>query len=110
MIVCIEETTDSRHPETRITTAASVDAAKRWLAGGGGYAWDGAAREDLPPSQQNHHRRLRYAYRMPPGWRMPTKKRIESARGPRPWEDRRSDATVRASIVRRECQEEVPHG
>ncbi len=69
MIVGFERTTDMRHPETVMRKLRNITAARKWIAQGGGYAWPGAADETLPASQQNWHRRFRYAFVMPVGWR-----------------------------------------
>ncbi len=107
MIVGIEQTTDQRHPETRIMRLSSRRHAEKWLTDSGKFAWSGAADKTLPVGQQNFHRRLRSAYVMPSGWRMPSKKRVEEARGSRPWEDRRTHADIVASIAYREKVEEI---
>lgn len=101
MIVGIEQTTDLRFPETRIVRLRTVKAALIWLDVSGGYAWPGAADPRLPVQAQNHHRRLREAYEMPKGWRMPTPQAIRQQRGARPWEDQRKDADIIAAMVRR---------
>lgn len=108
MIVCIEQTTDSRSPQTKVQTMRSEAAARRWLAAGSdSFAFPGAARGDLPLTQQNWHRRIRTAYVMPPHWRLPSANRIAAERGSRPWEDRRSDKDIVASIVWREREAEL---
>jgi len=59
----IEETTDHRHPETKIVKLKSRVAAMKWLrAGTCGFAWPGAANPDLPMDAQNFHRRIRTCY------------------------------------------------
>lgn len=62
MIVGIEQTTDSRSPETVVTRLSSRRAALAWVAQGGNLAWPAAANKDLPGGQQNWHHRLRQAY------------------------------------------------
>jgi len=76
MIIGIEQTTDMDHQETKIIKLRSEKAAIAWIKKGGGFAWPGAAREDIPSIQRNWHQRLRYAYEMPPGFRI-SKKEIE---------------------------------
>jgi hypothetical protein len=83
MIVGIEQTTDGRSPETKIARLAGRERALAWVSAGGGY------------------HRLREAWEMPPGWRMPTRKAIAHVRGSRPWEDRRTDLDIVAALVRR---------
>ena len=72
MIYGIEQTTDSRYPETKIRRFGGKKAALEWAKGGGGFAWDGGARHDIPSQQQNWHHRLRDIYEMPAGWRPPS--------------------------------------
>ena len=74
MIYGIEQTTDSRYPETKIVKFTSRKRALGWAAQGGGFAWEGGARGDIPAQQQNWHHRLRDLYEMPPGWRPPTQR------------------------------------
>lgn len=95
----VEQTTDSRHPETVIVRLHSRKHAAEWTVGGGGFAWPGSASADVPAGQQNWHHRLRVVYEMPAGWRFPTKRQIEAKRGPRPWEDRRGNPDIIAGIV-----------
>lgn len=102
MIVGIEQTTDSRWPETKVVRLVGRKRTLAWVSAGGGYAWSGAADEQIPVQQQNWHHRLREAWEMPPGWRMPTRKAIAHVRGSRPWEDRRSDLDIVAALVRRD--------
>lgn len=72
----IDQTTDLRHPETKVVRLSSRKAALDWLAKKGELAWSGAARHDIPGPQQNFHHRLRSAYEMPPRWRPPSKKAL----------------------------------
>ena len=72
IIYGIEQTTDSRYPETTIVRFTNRKRALEWKAGGGGFAWEGGARGDIPVQQQNWHHRLRDLYEMPTGWRKPT--------------------------------------
>lgn len=74
MIYGVEETTDSRYPETKITKFTSRKAAITWVQKGGGFAWEGGARNDIPVQQQNWHHRLRDIYEIPKGERPPTAK------------------------------------
>lgn len=75
MIYGIEQTTDSRYPETKIWRFRSEPAALNWRdARRIQAAWPGAADPDLPVGQQNFHHRIRRLYRMPKGWRSPGKK------------------------------------
>ena len=101
VIVGIEQTTDTRSPETKIVRLIGRERAIAWVSAGGGHAWPGAADARLPVQQQNHHHRLREAWEMPSGWRMPTRRAIAHVRGPRPWEDRRTDLDIVAALVRR---------
>lgn len=72
MIYGVEQTTDSRYPETVVRKFTSRKAALNWVKDGGGFAWIGGARSDIPVPQQNWHRRLRDLYEMPPAWRPPS--------------------------------------
>ena len=75
MIYGIEQTTDSRYPETVVRKFTSEPAARSWRDGApAGPAWPGAANPDLPITQQNFHERFRTLYCMPKGWRAPTQK------------------------------------
>lgn len=70
----VEQNTDLKCQRTVIRRfGARRKAALDWEAEQLGYAFPGAARSDLPGSQQNWHRRLRNVYEMPPGYRLPTK-------------------------------------
>ena len=62
MIYGIEQTTDVRYPETKVVKFTSRKRALAWVAEDQGFAWSGAARNDIPVSQQNWHRRLRELY------------------------------------------------
>ena len=62
MIYGIEETTDSRFPETKVVKFTSRTRAIAWAKTDQGFAWSGAARNDIPSVQQNWHRRLRAVY------------------------------------------------
>lgn len=66
----IEENTDMKCRQTKVVRLASRRAALAFIARPSEYAFDGAADELLPASQQNWHRRLRTAYEMPAGWRI----------------------------------------
>src|ERR1035437_7818948 len=72
MIYGIEQTTDSRYPETKIVRFTNRKRALEWATGGGGFAWEGGACGDIPVQQQNWHHRLRDLYDLPVGWRKPT--------------------------------------
>lgn len=74
MIYCIEQTTDSRYPETKIVKFSSRKRAFNWVKDSGGPAWAGGARSDIPVQEQNWHARLRNIYEMPVGWRPPARK------------------------------------
>ena len=62
MIYGIEETTDSRFPETKVVKFTSRKRAIAWAKTDQGFAWPGAASEDIPIAQRNWHRRLRDIY------------------------------------------------
>ncbi len=62
MIYGIEETTDMRYPETKVVKFGSRNRAIAWVKDEQGFAWEGAARNDIPSQQQNWHRRLRWIY------------------------------------------------
>jgi hypothetical protein len=85
VIYGIEQTTDSRYPETVIRKFTSKKAALHWAKDSGGFAWAGGARSDIPVPQQNWHSRLRDVYEMPSGWRPPSiteqRKYVERYRG-----------------------------
>lgn len=106
IIVGIEETTDSRHPETRIVRLRSEAAARKWLAQGGGYAWPGAADDSLPPGQQNFHGRLREAYILRPYYRLPGRD-VEARMG---YPHYRPRAAVEADFYRRDAVERIAEG
>ena len=75
MICGIEETTDMNHPETKVVWFTSKVKALQWKQSkSGDYAWSGAADGNLPPTQQNWHRRFRRLYELPKGFRKPTLK------------------------------------
>ena len=99
----VEETTDANHRKTVIKRFSSERSAIRWTREKGvhlSFAWDGAANESLRMTQQNWHRRLRYAFRMPPGWRRPTAKQLRKRfSGDRPWEDNRSTEDLLAIAI-----------
>lgn len=82
MFVGIEETTDSRYPETVIKKFRSERAAVRWMTeeGANGYAWSGAATHDVPGYQQNWHHRLRCVYEIKARYQ-PPKKEVNSIVG-----------------------------
>jgi hypothetical protein len=70
----IEQNTDLKHPETAIRRFRSEREARRWLDEyETRHAFPGAARNDIPPIQQNWHVRLRRVIVTPPGWRFPSK-------------------------------------
>ena len=62
MIYGIEETTDSRFPETKVVKFTSRTRAIAWAKTDQGFAWPGSARDDIPAIQRNWHRRLRVIY------------------------------------------------
>ena len=62
MIYGIEQTTDSRNPETKVLKFTSRKRAIAWAQDIQGFAWSGGARNDIPVPQQNWHRRLRDLY------------------------------------------------
>lgn len=103
MIVGVEETTDMRYPQTKIVHLSSEAAARKWLSGGGGFAWPGAADESIRPSMQNWHRRLRSAYVLPPRFRL-DKREVERLMG---WPRHDSADTVRACMYRRAAVREI---
>lgn len=88
MIYGIEQTTDNRFPETRITQFHSRRRAEAiaWASEPLGYAWPGSANHDLPGPQQNFHSRIRSIYETPAGWRKPSRSelaaRSRARRGP----------------------------
>lgn len=73
MIYGVEQNTDLRCPNTKIVKFTSIKKAKEWRDKNLGYAFPGAANEDLPVTQQNWHHRIRTIYEMPYGWRFPSK-------------------------------------
>ena len=48
MIYGIEETTDMRYPETKVVKFGSRNRAIAWVKDEQGFAWEGAARNDIP--------------------------------------------------------------
>lgn len=74
----IEQNTVMKCPQTVIRAFTSERAAKQWLEEWDSpFAFPGAARNDIPGYQQNWHHRLRTVYRMPAGWRKPSKSQID---------------------------------
>ncbi len=114
MIYGVEQNTDMRHPDTRVYRFTSVRRALAWQnnmnrGGEGVFAFPGAASDGLPVSQQNWHRRFRYLFESPPGWRPPSDARAAEAarRASTPTYPRtRLDAT--AAAIMRECDEITP--
>ncbi len=106
MIVGIEETTDSRYPQTKIAKFRSETAARKWLSRGGGYAWPAAADPTLPVGQQNFHHRLREAYVMPPHFRL-SPKEVEAERS-----HHRPDSLAQrqARVYRRHATDQLHRG
>ena len=74
MIYGIDQTSDMRHPETKIRKFSSRKQAERWAEDSGGIAWKGAVTSSVRSSMQNFHRRFRSIYLMPHRW-MPPKDR-----------------------------------
>jgi hypothetical protein len=74
MIYGIEQTTDSRYPETKIVNFSSRKRTLESVKDSGGAACAGGARSDIPRQEQNWHARLRNIYEMPVGWRPPARK------------------------------------
>lgn len=77
MIYGIERTTDLRSPETQVKTFTSEKTALKWASKPRELAFQGAANNDLPMDARNHHHRIRNVYRMPSGWRKPSKREID---------------------------------
>jgi hypothetical protein len=106
VIYGIEQTTDRHHPETVVRKFASEKAATRWaLAMTCKFAFPGAADNSLPMDARNYHRRTRTIWRMPAGWRMPSRqviaKELAASRGSvyaRTSADVMSNAVVRDGI------------
>ena len=103
MIVGVEETTDMRHPQTKTVRLSSEAAARKWLSGGGGLAWQGAADESLRPSMQNWHRRFRTAYVLPPRFRL-SRREVERLTG---YPHHNSAETVRARMYQLAAVREI---
>ena len=103
MIIGVEQTTDMRYPQTKIVRFTSERQAAAWVAGGGGFAWPGAADETVRPSMQNWHRRLRRAYVLPKGYRID--EREVKARMAYPNDESRE--TVMAYMYRRIAVREI---
>lgn len=100
----IEQTTDRRYPETKVVRLGSERVAQRWLAGGGGVAWAGAADPSLPHGQQNFHHRFRSVYVLRPGARI-TKQAVD-----RIWRSKRDCGTrpdIEARLIRRGAAREL---
>ena len=76
MFYGVEQTTDQRCPDTKIKKFTSLKQALKWRSNSGGYAWPGAARNDIPGPLRNFHHRLREVYEMPRGWRKPSSKQL----------------------------------
>lgn len=89
----IEQNTDSKCERTVIVKfGARRAAAIKWGAQENlGFAFPGAARNDISGQQQNWHHRLRAVYAMPSGYKMP------NAEAKRQWEARRG-SVYRGSI------------
>ena len=81
MFIGIEYTTDDRYRNYKFKKFSSEKSAISWKAAGKlEFAFPGAAREDIPPYQQNFHRKLRAVYQMPYLFRQ-SKKEISKIRG-----------------------------
>jgi hypothetical protein len=80
MYIGIERTTDCNHPEYKFRKFKSAIAAIKWAENSGDFAWPGAARDDIPPSQQNFHRRFRSVYELPYMFRV-KKKELSKMQG-----------------------------
>jgi hypothetical protein len=103
MIYGIEQTTDSRYPETKIVNFSSRKRALKWVKDRGGAAWAGAARSDIPAQQQNWHARLRTIHKMPSGWRPPARKEQQKfLEGHRHSSYRRTASDVIARAIHRD--------
>lgn len=74
MIYGIEYVTDSRNLQLKVVKFTAEAQAREWAQATGEYAWPHLADESLPQGQQNWHRRIRKIYRMPKGWRCPSRK------------------------------------
>jgi len=70
MIYGIEQSTDLRYPGTRIRKFSSEKAALKWKSRGGGYT------HTDPDSVRNWHHTIRRVFRMPPGWRPPSRAKL----------------------------------
>jgi len=103
MIYGIEDTTDTRYPETKIMKFTSRERALAWVAEDQGYAWGGSAKADIAAQQQNWHSRLRALYEMPKGWKPPSKTELQrevAQRRGMGWRRRAED--ILGSHIRRE--------
>lgn len=104
----VEQNTDSKYQQTKIVRfGASRARAEAWVAVELGFAFPGAARSDIPGPQQNWHHRLRLAYAMPPGYRLPKKEAQErwDARHGSVYQGRVDDHL--AVLISRDCDERV---
>jgi hypothetical protein len=105
----VEQNTDSKCEQTVIVRlGSSRKRAEDWLGTGNlGFAFPGAARSDIPGSQQNWHRRLRNAYAMPAGYHLPKKEaeRMWEARRGSVYQGRVEDHL--ASLIHRDADEQL---
>lgn len=105
----VEQNTDSKcHQTVIVRLGSSRKRAEEWVGNGDqGFAFPGAARGDIPGSQQNWHRRLRLAYAMPPGYRLPKKEaeRMWEARQGSVYQGRVDDHL--ADLIHRDADEQV---
>lgn len=104
----VEQNTDLKCQQTTIVRLGANRArAQKWVGEDQGYAFPGAARSDIPASQQNWHHRLRLAYAMPAGYRLPTKEAQQI------WESRRGSVYQGrvddhlANLISRDCDERI---
>lgn len=92
-IIGVEQTTDCRHPETKIVVFGSRRKAERWRDAipSGAFAWPGAADKSLPASQRNFHRRFRYLYE-PPESLAKIKARVRTAWAALSWDSKQRES------------------
>ncbi len=92
----IEESTDLSRRATKVREFRSLAAAQAWLAASTNVFSDpGAANHAPPVDGQNFHHQVREVYRLPPGWRKPSFRRVSLR------DIRKSNATLLAEAIYR---------
>lgn len=92
----VEQNTDLRDRDTKLTWHQSEEAAQRWL-----NDWDNPHAYPHPEKIQNWHRRLRHVVVLPTGWKANQKRiqeRLEAMAGSM-YQGNKNDALVRLAYA-----------